>query len=63
MKKTSTILSKNYHNRKTLKNVKVWAKALTDAELLAVIIRTGSKYERSIDLASKVLNLILLILV
>lgn len=31
--------------------------ALTDAELLAVIIRTGSKDERSIDLASKVLNL------
>lgn len=29
---------------------------LSDAELLAVIIRTGSKNERSIDLASKVLN-------
>ncbi len=29
---------------------------LSDAELLAVIIRTGSKNERSIDLAAKVLN-------
>ena len=30
--------------------------ALSDAELLAVIIRTGSRSERSIDLASRVLN-------
>lgn len=30
--------------------------ALSDAELLAVIIRTGSKQERSIDLAARVLN-------
>lgn len=29
---------------------------LSDAELLAVIIRTGSKNERSIDLAARVLN-------
>ncbi len=29
---------------------------LSDAELIAVIIRTGSKKERSIDLATKVLN-------
>ena len=29
---------------------------LSDAELIAVIIRTGSKKERSIDLATKGLN-------
>lgn len=33
------------------------AKVLSDAELLAVIIRTGSKGEKSIELSRKVLNL------
>ena len=33
------------------------AKVLSDAELLAVIIRTGSKGEKSIDLSRKVLSL------
>lgn len=33
------------------------AEVLTDAELLAVIIRSGSKNERSIDLAQKVLSM------
>ncbi|RDY32844.1 RadC family protein [Lachnotalea glycerini] len=33
------------------------AESLSDAELLAIIIRTGTKNERSIDLARKVLNI------
>ncbi|TCK98085.1 DNA replication and repair protein RadC [Natranaerovirga hydrolytica] len=36
---------------------KFGAEILTDAELLAVIIRSGSREERSIDLAHKVLNM------
>ncbi|TCT14972.1 DNA repair protein RadC [Natranaerovirga pectinivora] len=36
---------------------KFGSEVLTDAELLAVIIRSGSKEERSIDLAHKILNL------
>jgi DNA repair protein RadC len=36
---------------------KFGAEVLTDAELLAVVIRSGSRNERSIDLACKVLSL------
>lgn len=36
--------------------IKYGAGVLSDAELLAVIIRTGSKNERSVDLAGRILN-------
>ena len=38
------------------KCLKYGASSLSDAELLAVIIRTGTKKENSIQLASRVIN-------
>lgn len=58
-------MSKRYYTVKELpvterpyeKCEKYGPQVLSEAELLAVIIRTGSKKQRSIDVASKVLNL------
>ena len=54
-KKTIKQLGPEY--RPDEKYLKFGPKALTDAELLAIILRTGSSDEHSVDLASRILKL------
>ncbi len=56
MEKTLTIKELPESERPYEKCMQYGAESLTDAELLAVIIRTGSSGERSVDLASRILN-------
>lgn len=57
MKKNYTVKELPESERPYEKCEKQGAGVLSDAELLAVIIRTGSKEERSIDLANRILLL------
>ena len=64
MNKTNNLTNERFtvkklpdHEQPYEKCISFGASALSDAELLAVIIRCGSKKERSVDLAYRILNL------
>lgn len=56
MNDTNRIADMPPEDRPYEKCIRYGARHLTDAELLAVIIRTGAKGERSLDIAQKVLH-------
>ena len=57
MKKIATIKSTNKENRPYEKLISKGPEALTDSELLAIIIRTGTYDKTSVELADEILNL------
>ena len=56
MQKNMTVKELPDQERPYEKCLAYGAGALSDAELISVIIRTGSQGERSIDLANRILN-------
>lgn len=56
MQKRNRIADMPLEERPYEKCLKYGAKYLTDAELLAIVIRTGTKGERSLDIAARVLE-------
>lgn len=57
MQETNRIADMIPQERPYEKCMEYGARYLTDAELLAVIIKTGAKGERSLDIANKILNI------